>query len=83
MHALDLTRDPEAFIAMQRELATGNLSDPSPPAVWRWYFGSHPTVAERVALICLAAGPGVDLDDAGLGAAVADRASVLLRHHGL
>ena len=35
---------------MQRELATGNLSDPSPPAAWRWYFGSHPTVAERIAL---------------------------------
>ncbi|MBN1092356.1 M48 family metalloprotease [Blastococcus sp. TML/M2B] len=48
--ALDLTRDPEAFIAMQRGLATTNLSDPSPPAAWRWYFGSHPTVAERIAL---------------------------------
>lgn len=50
VHALDLTQDPEAFIAMQRELATRNLSDPSPPAAWRWYFGSHPTVAERIAL---------------------------------
>ncbi|SDE94757.1 STE24 endopeptidase [Blastococcus fimeti] len=48
--ALDLTGDPAAFIAMQRGLATTNLSDPSPPAAWRWYFGSHPTVAERIAL---------------------------------
>ncbi len=48
--ALDLTGDPAAFIAMQRGLATSNLTDPSPPAVWRWYFGSHPTVAERIAL---------------------------------
>ncbi len=50
VHALDLTGDPEAFIAVQRGLAGSNLSDPSPPAAWRWYFGSHPTVAERIAL---------------------------------
>lgn len=50
VHALDLTRDPEAFVAMQRGLAGTNLSDPSPPAAWRWWFGSHPTVAERIAL---------------------------------
>jgi STE24 endopeptidase len=50
VHALDLTRDPETFIAMQRGLAVTNLSDPSPPAAWQWFFGSHPTVAERVAL---------------------------------
>jgi STE24 endopeptidase len=50
MHALDLTEDPGAFIAMQRELAVTNIADPSPPRVWQWYFGSHPTVAERVAL---------------------------------
>jgi STE24 endopeptidase len=50
VHALDLTGDPEAFIAMQRGLATSNLSDPDPPGAWRWFFGSHPTTAERVAL---------------------------------
>ncbi len=50
VHALDLTRDPDSFIAMQRGLAASNLSDPSPPAAWRWFFGSHPTVAERIAL---------------------------------
>lgn len=48
--ALDLTRDPEAFIAMQRGLAGTNLSDPEPPAAWRWFFGSHPTTAERIAM---------------------------------
>lgn len=48
--ALDLTEDPEAFIAMQRGLAGSNLSDPDPPAAWRWFFGSHPTAAERIAL---------------------------------
>jgi STE24 endopeptidase len=50
VHALDLTRDPAAFIDMQRLLARTNLGDPDPPAVWQWYFGTHPTTAERVAL---------------------------------
>ncbi|WP_040336748.1 M48 family metalloprotease [Candidatus Blastococcus massiliensis] len=50
VHALDLTGDPDAFIAMQRSLAGSNLSDPDPPAAWHWLFGSHPTTAERVAL---------------------------------
>jgi STE24 endopeptidase len=50
VHALDLTGDAEAFIAMQRRLATANLADPDPPDAWQWFFGSHPTVAERVAL---------------------------------
>ena len=50
VHALDLTADPDAFVAMQRGLAGTNLSDPDPPAAWHWFFGSHPTVAERVAM---------------------------------
>jgi STE24 endopeptidase len=49
LHALDLTRDPESFVDMQRRLSTTNLSDPDPPAAWHWFFGSHPTTAERVA----------------------------------
>jgi STE24 endopeptidase len=49
LHALDLTRDPEAFVSMQRRLSTTNLSDPDPPAAWQWLFGSHPTAAQRVA----------------------------------
>jgi STE24 endopeptidase len=50
VHALDLTDDPDAFIAMQRGLAVTNLSDPDPPAAWQWFFGSHPTTAQRIAL---------------------------------
>ncbi|SNR34286.1 M48 family metallopeptidase [Blastococcus mobilis] len=50
VHALDLTDDPEAFVAMQQDLAASNLSDPDPPGVWHWFFGSHPTVAQRLAL---------------------------------
>ena len=50
IHALDLTRDPTTFIAMQRELAVTNLSEPDPPAALQWFFGSHPTTAQRVGL---------------------------------
>ncbi|MGY2004090.1 M48 family metallopeptidase [Blastococcus sp. SYSU DS1024] len=50
LHTLDLTRDPEAFIAMQQRLARANLSDPDPPAAWHWFFGSHPTTAQRIAM---------------------------------
>jgi STE24 endopeptidase len=49
LHALDATRDPESFVDMQRRLSTTNLSDPDPPAAWQWFFGSHPTTAQRVA----------------------------------
>ena len=50
VHALDLTGDATAFAEMQRGLATTNLSDPDPPAAWQWFFGSHPTAAQRLAM---------------------------------
>jgi STE24 endopeptidase len=50
VRALDLTGDPDAFIEMQRSLAAINLADPTPPAVWHWFFGSHPTAPQRVAM---------------------------------
>jgi STE24 endopeptidase len=49
LHALDLTEDPGSFIAVQRQLGVANLSDPEPPAIWQWAFGSHPTVPQRIA----------------------------------
>ena len=48
-HALDLTRDPAALIALQTTLGEVNLSDPDPPAVWQWFYGTHPTVPQRIA----------------------------------
>ena len=50
VRALELTADPGAFSAMQRRLAATNLSDPTPPAAWQVFFGSHPTAAQRIAL---------------------------------
>ena len=46
--ALELTRDPQAFVRLQRELALTNVSDPDPPAAFRLVFGSHPTTVERI-----------------------------------
>jgi STE24 endopeptidase len=48
VHALDLTEDPRALVDLQRQLARTNLSDPDPPAAWQWFFGSHPTTAQRI-----------------------------------
>jgi STE24 endopeptidase len=50
LHALDLARDPAAFIAMQQRLAQASLAQPEPPRVWHLLFGDHPTEAERVAM---------------------------------
>jgi STE24 endopeptidase len=50
LHALDLTRDPAAFTAMQEKLAESGLQQPSPPRVLHLIFGDHPTEAERVAM---------------------------------
>ena len=50
VHSVALTREATTFEAMQRRLATSNLSDPDPPWLLQTWFGSHPTVAERIAL---------------------------------
>ncbi len=48
--ALRATSDPDAFVAMQRQLALRSLSDPTPPAWAQFWFGSHPTTLVRVAV---------------------------------
>ncbi len=48
-HALDLTGDPGAFIAMQRRLTVANVADPAPPRALHLLFGTHPTPARRIA----------------------------------
>lgn len=50
VHALDLTRDPDGFIAMQKRLALANRSNLTPNPVLQILFGSHPATAERIAL---------------------------------
>jgi len=46
--ALETTRDPAAFIALERSLATRNISQPDPPRLWHLVFGTHPTTIERI-----------------------------------
>ena len=48
--ALRATGDAQAFIAMQKQLALRSSSDPTPPAWSQFWFGSHPTSLQRVAL---------------------------------
>lgn len=50
VEALQATGTPDALVALQRQLALRSLADPTPPAWSQWWFGSHPTVLERIAL---------------------------------
>jgi STE24 endopeptidase len=49
-HALDLTRDPATFVAMQKRLAVTNISDLSPSAFEYVLYASHPTTPQRLGL---------------------------------
>ncbi|MDX6326299.1 MAG: endopeptidase [Nocardioidaceae bacterium] len=48
--ALEFTRDPRAFEAMQRQLALHSLADPTPPELVHLWFGTHPTVLQRLGM---------------------------------
>lgn len=48
--ALDATADPDAFRGLQRQLALRSLADPTPPAWSQFWFGSHPTVLQRLGI---------------------------------
>jgi len=47
--ALDLTRNPNAFISAMRRLGAQNLAEEEPSNLVRWLFHSHPTMRERIA----------------------------------
>jgi STE24 endopeptidase len=44
------TRDLSGFTAMQKRLAITSVSDPTPPALSQFWFGSHPTTLQRIGL---------------------------------
>ena len=48
--SLELTRDPETFIAFHRRIAINNVSDPEPPAAVRFLLGTHPSTLERIGM---------------------------------
>lgn len=47
--ALELTRNPAAFISAMRRLGAQNLAEEHPSAIVRWLFYSHPPIGERIA----------------------------------
>lgn len=48
--SLEVTRDPATFVAMQRQLTLRSAADPSPPWLSQFWFGSHPTVLQRIGM---------------------------------
>ena len=50
LHALELTHDPGATVAMQRRLSVTNLSDLEPSPLVFGLFATHPTGPQRIAL---------------------------------
>jgi Zn-dependent protease with chaperone function len=47
--ALELTRNPAAFISAMRRLSAQNLAEDQPSKVVQWLFYSHPPIGERIA----------------------------------
>ena len=48
--ALRTTKDAGAFVDLQRQLAISSLQDPAPASWSQFWFGSHPTALQRIAL---------------------------------
>jgi len=56
--ALDLTRNPSAFITAMRRLGAQNLAEEHPSKIVQWLFYSHPPIRERIAAAQAAIGSG-------------------------
>ncbi len=48
--SLELTGEPDCFIATMAGLAKGNLGDVEPPRFVRWFAWTHPTTLERITM---------------------------------
>jgi STE24 endopeptidase len=46
--SLQLTNDPRGMIELQQQLADRNLSDPDPPGIFTFLFGTHPPAVDRI-----------------------------------
>ena len=46
--ALDLTRDPDAFVQFERRITNRNIGDPDRPKLYHLLFDTHPTTVERI-----------------------------------
>jgi STE24 endopeptidase len=48
--ALRLAGDPAAFEDFEKRIAVRNISDPNPPAITQFLFGTHPTTVQRIGI---------------------------------
>lgn len=48
-YALDLTRQPDAFVSAMKRLSQQNLAEEYPSRFVQWLFYSHPPIHERIA----------------------------------
>lgn len=46
--SIELTGDPQGMVGLQRELGRSNLTDPDPPGIYQYVFGTHPTIMDRI-----------------------------------
>ena len=46
--ALEMTRNPGAFISAMKRLGAQNLAEDDPSRLTRWLFYSHPSIKERI-----------------------------------
>jgi STE24 endopeptidase len=47
--ALEMTKNPGAFISAMRRLGAQNLAEEDPSKITKWLFYSHPPMRERIA----------------------------------
>jgi len=47
--ALEITKNPAAFVSAMRRLGAQNLAEAHPSRVVQWLFYSHPPLGERIA----------------------------------
>ncbi len=47
--ALELTRNPDAFVSAMRRLGAQNLAEEAPSMLTQWLFYSHPPLRDRIA----------------------------------
>jgi STE24 endopeptidase len=48
--ALEVARDPEALEGVMVDFAVTSLGDPAPPGWVQLFLGTHPSLADRVAM---------------------------------
>lgn len=47
-YALDVTRNPEAFVSAMKRLSQQNMAEDRPSRIVQWLFYSHPPIRERI-----------------------------------